>query len=61
MCSLWLRNVFTCSARIKAGPHHLRYTAHVVAVGLVDLRLQNRPHVPRLDTDPRQADRRLAH
>jgi hypothetical protein len=29
-------------------------TTGVVAIGLVDLRLQNGPHVPRLDTDHRQ-------
>src|SRR4029450_10479172 len=40
---------------IKPRPHHLRHPARVVAVGLVDLRLQYRPHVPRLDTDRRQA------
>src|SRR5712672_1201033 len=32
-----------------------RYAARIVAVGLVDLRLQHRPHVPRLDTDHWQA------
>src|SRR5260221_2421460 len=40
---------------IKSCPHHLRHAARVVAVGLVDLRLQHRPHVPRLDTDHWQA------
>jgi hypothetical protein len=40
---------------IKPRPHHLRNAARVVAVGLVDLRLQHCPHVPRLDTDHRQA------
>src|SRR5205085_3513809 len=40
---------------IKSGPHHLRHAARIVAVGLVDLRLQHRPHVPGLDTDHRQA------
>src|SRR4029453_15947120 len=39
---------------IKSRPHHLRDTAGVIAVGLVDLRLQNSPHVPCLDTDDRQ-------
>jgi len=39
---------------IKPRPHHLRDAARVVAVGLVDLRLQHRPHVPRLNTDHRQ-------
>jgi hypothetical protein len=40
---------------IKTRPHHLRHTARIVTVGLIDLRLQHRPHVPRLDTDRRQA------
>src|ERR1700721_1402353 len=40
---------------IKPRPHHLGHTARIVAIRLVDLRLQNRPHVPRLDTDHRQA------
>src|SRR5450830_1183456 len=39
---------------IKPHPHHLRNPACIVAVGLVDLGLQHRPHVPRLDTDHRQ-------
>src|SRR5512143_587202 len=39
---------------IKPRPHHLRHAARIVAVGLVDLRLQYRSHVPRLDTDHRQ-------
>src|SRR6202162_3169225 len=39
----------------KPRPHHLRHAARVVAVGLVDLRLQYRPHVPRLDADHWQA------
>src|SRR5512139_2221156 len=39
---------------IKSRPHHLRHAARIVAVGLVDLRLQNSPHVPRLDTYHRQ-------
>jgi hypothetical protein len=39
---------------IQSRPHHLRHAARIVAVGLVDLRLQHRPHVPRLDTDRRQ-------
>src|SRR5258705_12207034 len=43
------------SASPKSRPHHLGHAARVVAVGLVDLRLQHRPHVPRLDTDHRQA------
>jgi hypothetical protein len=40
---------------IKSRPHHLGHAARIVAVGLFDLRLQHRPHVPRLDTDHRQA------
>src|SRR6266568_952661 len=32
---------------IKPRPHHLRYAARIVAVRLVDLRLQHRLHVPR--------------
>ena len=40
---------------IKPRPHHLRHPARIVAVGLVDLRLQYCPHMPRLDTDHRQA------
>jgi hypothetical protein len=40
---------------VKPHPHHLRDAAGIVAVGLVDLRLQHRPHVPRLNTDHRQA------
>src|SRR5436309_8972349 len=40
---------------IKPRPHHLRDAARIVAIRLVDLRLQCRPHVPRLDTDHRQA------
>jgi hypothetical protein len=39
---------------IKPNPHHLRDAAGVVAVGLVDLRLQHRSHVPCLNTDHRQ-------
>src|SRR3974390_2796091 len=40
---------------IKSRSHHLRDPACIVAVRLVDLRLQYRPHVPRLNTDHRQA------
>jgi len=40
---------------IKSHTHHLRYAARIVAVCLVDLRLQRRPHVPRLNADHRQA------
>src|SRR6266404_5482760 len=40
---------------IKSRPHHLRHAARIVAVGLVDLRLQHRPHVRRLETDHWQA------
>jgi hypothetical protein len=38
---------------IKPGPHHLRDAARSVAVRLIDLRMQHRPHVPRLNTDHR--------
>jgi hypothetical protein len=37
----------------RRAPHEIRITTGIVAVGLVDLRLQNRPHVPRLDADHR--------
>src|SRR6266568_796865 len=40
---------------IEPHPHHLRYATRVIAVCLVDLRLQRGPHVPRLNTDYRQA------
>src|SRR5215831_7131744 len=40
---------------IEPHPHHLRYAARIVAVCLVDLCLQHRPHVPRLNADHRQA------
>src|SRR5665213_271254 len=40
---------------IKAHPHHLRDATRIVAIRLVDLRLQCRSHVPRLNTDRRQA------
>src|SRR5471032_3599706 len=40
---------------VKPHPHHLRDAARIVAVRLVDLRLQNRMHVPRLNTNHRQA------
>src|SRR6476661_1092838 len=40
---------------VKPNSHHLGHAARIVAVGLVDLRLQHRPHVPRLDTDHWQA------
>ena len=40
---------------VKPNPHHLGDAARIVAVSLVNLRLQRRPHVPRLDTDRRQA------
>jgi hypothetical protein len=39
---------------IKPDPHHLRDAAGIIAIGLVDLRLQHRAHVPRLNTDHRQ-------
>src|SRR5271169_4231387 len=40
---------------VKPHPHHLRDATRIVAVRLVDLRLQHRLHVPRLDTNHRQA------
>src|SRR5437879_8957700 len=40
---------------IKPRPHHLRYAARIVAVRLVDLRLQHRLHEPRLNADHRQS------
>src|SRR6266404_2820756 len=40
---------------IKSGPHHLRDAARIIAVRLVDLRLQHRLHMPRLGTDHWQA------
>src|SRR5580704_12483054 len=40
---------------VKPHPHHLRDAACIVAIRLVDLRLQHGPHVPRLNTDHRQA------
>src|SRR6202041_1829936 len=39
---------------VKSHPHHLRDAARIVAVRLVDLCLQHRLHVPRLNTDHRQ-------
>src|SRR5579863_9530725 len=39
---------------VKSHPYHLRDAARIIAVGLVDLRLQHRLHVPRLDTNHRQ-------
>src|SRR6516162_8890484 len=39
---------------VKSHPHHLRHTAGVIAVSLVDLCLQHRSHVPRLNADHRQ-------
>src|SRR6266481_8995794 len=40
---------------IKSYSHHLCYAARVIAVGLVDLRLQHGPHVSRLNTNHWQA------
>jgi hypothetical protein len=40
---------------VQSHPDHLSDAARIVAVGLVDLRLQHRLHVPRLDTDHWQA------
>jgi hypothetical protein len=39
---------------IKSHTHHLCDPAGIVAIGLIDLCLQHRPHMPRLDTDHRQ-------
>jgi hypothetical protein len=38
---------------IKSHAHHLRDAARIIAIRLVDLRLQQRLHMPRLDTDNR--------
>src|ERR1019366_5129912 len=38
---------------VKPRPYHLCDAASIVAVGLVDLRLQHRLHVPGFDTDHR--------
>src|SRR6266513_6382753 len=40
---------------IETNTPHLRYATRVIAIRLVDLCLQHRPHVPRLNTDHRQA------
>src|ERR1700740_1270289 len=40
---------------VKPHPHHLCHATRIVAVGLVDLSLQHRPHVPRLNADHWQA------
>jgi hypothetical protein len=40
---------------VQSHPDHLSDAARIIAVGLVDLRLQHRLHVPRLDTDHWQA------
>jgi hypothetical protein len=40
---------------VKPHPHHLCHATRIVAVSLVDLRLQHRLHVPRLDADHWQA------
>ena len=40
---------------VKPRSHHLGDAARIIAVRLVDLRLQHRLHVPRLDTDHWQA------
>src|SRR5215510_15987877 len=39
---------------IKSNPHHLRNAAGIVAVRLVDLRLQHCLHMPRFNADHRQ-------
>ena len=41
-------------SEIDINPLTVYATAGIVAIGLVDLRLQYRPHVPRFDTDHRQ-------
>src|SRR6516164_1925344 len=48
-------DVSAASAVSEPRPHHLRYAARIVAVRLVDLRLQHRLHVPRLNADHRQS------
>src|SRR5438034_3318359 len=40
---------------IEPHPHHLRYATRVIAVRLVDLCLQHRPLLSRLNADHRQA------
>jgi hypothetical protein len=47
-------NILARRCRLKPHPHHLRDTARIVAVRLVDLSLHYRLHVPRLDADHRQ-------
>jgi hypothetical protein len=49
------RDVSEEPAAIKARPHHLRDAPRIFAIRLVDLCLQHRLHVPRLDTDHWQA------
>jgi hypothetical protein len=39
----------------KADPHHLCYTVRILAVRLVDLRLQHGPHMSRFNTNHWQA------
>jgi hypothetical protein len=46
---------------IKPDPHHLGIPRGIVAIGLVDLRLQHRAHVPGLNTDHRASRLRRAH
>ena len=41
--------------REQIDPHHLRDAARVVAIAFVDLRLQERFRMPRLDADDRQS------
>jgi hypothetical protein len=38
---------------VKPHPHHLGDAARIIAVRLVDLRLQYRSHMPGFDTDYR--------
>src|SRR5437762_217844 len=39
---------------VKSHSHHLRDAARIITIGFVDLCLQHRSHVPRLNTDHRQ-------
>jgi hypothetical protein len=41
----------TVTSNAPAPSYHLGDAARIIAIGLVDLRLQPRLHVPRLDTD----------
>jgi hypothetical protein len=39
---------------VNSHPHHLRHATGIIPVSLVDLCLQHRSHVPRLNADHRQ-------